>query len=87
MTLKLKNQSELGVHIAWRERWGHMGSEIDHQPNGRSGLVSLGQVKHDISVRFEPTPRLALLARDKELDRTESRYSLEGVTRPQGVRN
>ena len=64
-----------------------MGSEIDHQPSGRPGLVSLGQVKHDISVSFEPTPRLALLARDKELERTESRYLLEGVTRPHGVRN
>ena len=60
------------VYIAWKERCGHIGSEIDHQPNGRSGLVSWGQVKHDISVKFETTPRLALRARDKELERTES---------------
>ena len=72
MAVKLKNQSQLGVHIAWRDTWGHMGSEIDHQPSGRPGLVSLGQVKHDISVKFETTPRLALRARDKELERTES---------------
>ena len=72
LEVKPKKLWELGVHIAWRERWGHMGSEIDHQPNGRSGLVSWGQVKHDISVKFETTPRLALRARDKELERTES---------------
>ena len=72
LVVKHENQCDLGVHIAWRERWGHMESEIDHQPNGRSGLVSLGQVKHDISVKFETTPRLALRARDKELERTES---------------